>query len=141
MTEYRRYKPPHLTVKLGKREGEEAPPLLREVNVKLTPRPQVMHFILPSAGGSLTCDYDPAPLIGEIIHFFAWLLCPPATVIPEYMEKLDCGKKAAKKYLAEQFCDRMRMCIGTACTHAREQIEQYLLDTLQALHDLSLIHI
>lgn len=140
MSEYRRYKPPHLTVKLEKREGEEALPLFHEVNVKLTPRPRVMHFVLPSAGGTLTCDYDPAPLIGEIIHFFAWLLCPPVTVIPEYMEKLGCVERGARLYLEELFCDRIQMCVGTACNYARSHVERYFLDTLNTLNDDAINH-
>lgn len=112
MSDLRRYEPPHLTVKIVVGE-EEAPALFRKVNVEITPQPQPMHIVVSSAGGDLTCTYDPTVLIGEIIHFYAWLLSPPVTVIPEFMEKLGCGKRGAKMYLADLYCDRMSMCVST----------------------------
>jgi len=139
VSDFRRYEPPHLTVKIVMGE-EEAPALFRKVNVELTPQPQPMSFVVSSTGGDLTCTYDPAPLIGEIIHFYAWLLCPPVTVIPEFMEKLDCGKRRAKMYLADLYCDRMTMCIGTACNYARAQIEEYLGHTLKSVYDDAINH-
>lgn len=138
MSDFWRYEPPYLTVKvIGE---EEAPALFPKVNVELTPQPRPMRFIVSGVGGDLTCTYDPAPLVGEIIHFYAWLLCPPVTVIPEFMEKLGCGRRAAKRYLAELYCDRMRMCVGTACNYARGRIEDYFGHTLQAVYDDAINH-
>lgn len=138
MSNFRRYEPPHLTIKVV--GEEEAPALFPKVNVAITPQPRPMRLTVSSVGGNLTCTYDPAPLIGEIIFFYAQLLCPPSTVMPEFMEKLGYGKRAAKRHLANLYCYRMWACVGTACNYARGQVEQYLGHTLQAVYNDALNH-
>jgi hypothetical protein len=133
VSNFRRYEPPYLTVKVV--GEEEAPALFPKVNVAVTPQPRPMRLTVSNVGGNLTCTYDPAPLIGEIIHFYAWSLCPPVTVIPEFMEELGCGKRAAKAHLADLYCYRLRVCVDTACNYVRERIEEYLGHTLEAVYE------
>lgn len=133
-----RYKPPHMTVKTGW-EGETAP-LFQKINVQLTPPPEPIPITTQTPGGNLTSTYDPAPLIGEIINFFAWLLCPPITVLTEYMETYGYRKREAKRVLAELYCERMQMCISTACNYAIGEIQTRLQDALADLYDEAVNH-
>jgi hypothetical protein len=100
------------------------------------PAPAPIKFVADTPGGDFNCIYDPAPMVGEIIHFYGWFLCPPVTVVDEYIEEHGYENEAqAKDALATLYCERMQICVSTACNYALRHAETYLRDSLVSLYD------
>lgn len=131
-------KPPHITVKLRPLDG--VVPLFSKVNVELLPTPEPMSLTIRANERDLIIPYDPAPLIREIIESFASVLCPQQPDLIRFMEQHHCGKREAKKALAELFCEKMRRCVSTACNYARRQIETHLEESFKSLFKDAIYH-
>lgn len=132
---YPRYEPAFLSVSLVKED--EHIPLFPTINVELIPQPEPSQLVTHTSGGSLTATYDPAPLIWEIINFYAWLHNPPVTVISEYMEENGCSESEAREALEYLYCSRVQTCVETGCNYMRERIQSNLEYALTSLLDES----